>query len=106
MSLEENKTIIRRLFEAINNQDLPLLDELIAPNYLRHARQLEGLEDLKRILTITYKGFPDLRVTIKDIIAEGDKVWVRIKLTGTHTGEYHGIAPIDRSIDPPATSSQ
>jgi len=74
VSLEENKTIIRRLFEAINNQDLPLLDELIAPDYLRHSRQLEGLEDLKRALTTMYSGFPDLHVTVKDIIAEGDKV--------------------------------
>ena len=93
MSLEENKTIIRRLFEAVNNQDLSKLDELIAPDYLRHARQLEGPEDLKGALTTMYRGFPDLHVTIKDIIAEGDKVWVRIILTGTHTGEYHGIAP-------------
>lgn len=38
-------------------------------------------------------GFPDFHVTIEDIIAEGDKVWVRVKFTGTHTGEFRGLAP-------------
>jgi len=39
-----------------------------------------------------FKGFPDYHETIENIIAEGDKVWIREKVTGTHTGEYHGIA--------------
>jgi predicted ester cyclase len=37
------------------------------------------------------KAFPDLHVTIEDVIAEGDKVWVRLRETATHTGEYFGL---------------
>ena len=44
------------------------------------------------------KGFPDFHETIEDIIAEGDKVWVRFKFTGTHLGEYRGLAPTGKKI--------
>jgi len=98
MSLEENKTIVRRLFEAFNKQDLALLDELIAPDYVDHPRQLRGLESYKQHLTMFYKSFPDSHETIEDIIAEGDKVWIRVKGTGTHTGEYRGLAPTGKKI--------
>ena len=98
MSLEENKTIVRQLFEAFNKQDLALLDELIAPDYVDHPRQLRSLESYKQHLTMFYKSFPDTHETIEDIIAEGDKVWIRIKGTATHTGEYRGLAPTGKKI--------
>jgi len=93
MSLEENKAIVRRLFEAFNKHNLALLDELIAPDYVDHPRQLRGLESYKQHLTMFYKSFPDTHETIEEIIAEGDKVWIRVKGTGTHAGEYRGLAP-------------
>jgi len=98
MSLEENKTIVRRLFKAFNKQNLTLLDELIAPNYVDHPRRFQGLESYKKHLTMFYNGFPDSHETIEDIIAEGDKVWIRVKGTGTHTGEYLGLAPTGKKI--------
>jgi len=93
MSLEGNKAIIRRLFEAVNKRDPALLDELMAPDYVDHALQLRALEANKQVLTMFLKGFPDWHETIQDIIAEGDKVWVRFKSTGTHAGEFRGLAP-------------
>jgi len=91
--LEENKAIIRRLFEAVNKRDPASLDELMAPDYVDHALQLHGLEANKQVLTMFLKGFPDWHETIQGIIAEGDKVWVRFKSTGTHAGEFRGLAP-------------
>ena len=44
------------------------------------------------------KSFPDFQSTIEDMIAEGDKVWVRLKETGTNTGEYRGLAPTGKKI--------
>jgi len=93
MSLEENKAIIRSFFEAVNKRNLALLDELMAPDYVDHALQLRGLEANKQALTESYKGFADWHETIEDITAEGDKVWVRFKGTGTHTGEYQESLP-------------
>jgi predicted ester cyclase len=93
MSLEKNRAIIRRWFEAENKKDLALLDEFIAPDFFDHAHQLRGLEEYKQFITILRKGYPDFHETIEDIVAEGDKVWVRFKFTGTHTGEYQEYLP-------------
>jgi len=93
MSLEENKAIVRRLFEAFNKHDPALLDELMAPDYVDNLRQFRGLESYKQHLTMFYKSFPDTHETIEDIIAEGDKVCIHLKGTATHTGEYRGLAP-------------
>ena len=94
MLLEENKAIIRSLFEVLNNQNLALLDDLMAPDYVDHTFQRRGLEDLKQFLTKFFKSFPDWREITEDIIAEEDKVWVRAKYTATHKGEYRGYLPL------------
>ena len=97
MSLEKNKVIVRRWFEATNKQNLALLSELIAPDFYHHTTQSRG-EDFKQYLTMLFKGFPDWHVTIEDIIAEGDKVWVHFEITGTHIGEYRGLTPTGKKF--------
>jgi len=84
--------IVRKLLDAINKQDLARLDDLLVPNYKNQTLRLKSLEDLKQLLRIQYRGFPSVHREILDIIAEGDKVWARVKITGTHTVEYRGIA--------------
>jgi len=98
MSLEENKAIVRRLIEAVNTQDLSSAEDLVAPDYVDHTRQLRGREALTQFATMIFKSFSDFHVTIEDIIAEGDKVWARYKITGTHTGEYRGLAPTGKKF--------
>ena len=97
MSLEENKAIVRRFVEAYNNQNLDLFDDLLAPDYVDHTSKV-GREGLKQLMNMAFNAFPDLHETIEDIIAEGDKVWVRLTYTGTHTGEFMGIAPTGKKI--------
>ena len=94
MSLEENKAIIRSLFEVFNNQNLALLDDLMALDYVNHTLQIRGLETLKQFETMIFNTFPDWNEAIEDIITEGDKVCVRYKVTGTHTGEFRGYLPL------------
>ncbi|UCB60545.1 MAG: ester cyclase, partial [Candidatus Bathyarchaeota archaeon] len=100
MLLEENKAIVRKMIEAINSQNLTLWDELMAPDFVvhMHAQKIQGLESNKQFIKDEIKAFPDLHVTIEDIIAEGDKVWVRLKETATHTGEYRGLAPTGNKL--------
>jgi len=98
MSLEENKAIIRRLIEAVYKQNLAVLDELIAPDFVEHTLQLKDLESMKQTVIMLFKGFPDLCVTIEDIAAEGNKVWDRVKSTEKHTGEFRGIPPTGKKI--------
>ena len=98
VSLEENKAIVRKVIEAaINQQNLDLLDDLSAPDYVDHTHQLSP-ESVKHFMNMIFKAFPDWHETIEDIIAEGDKVWVHAEATGTHTGEYRGIAPTGKKI--------
>jgi predicted ester cyclase len=86
--LEKNKTIVRKGIEAMNKRDLTVLDEFMAPDYVDHTNQLRGREDVKQFYTGAFRDFPDFHRTIEDIIAEGDKLWVRFKITGTaHTGK-------------------
>jgi len=98
MLLEENKALLRSLVEAENKRNLALLVELMAPDYVDNAIQLRSREEYKQMQTIVGNAFPDFHETIEDITAEGDKVWVRFKATGTHKGEYRGIAPTDKKF--------
>jgi steroid delta-isomerase-like uncharacterized protein len=98
VSLENNKAIIRSVYEAANKHNLALMVEFTAPDYVDHTAQLRGLESFKQSETIFFKGFPDVHVTIEDMTAEGDRVWVHLKYEGTHTGEYRGIAPTGKKF--------
>ena len=100
MSYEEIKAIVRRMFECINKKDLTAMNELMAPDFVlhMHGRQKQGWEDNKQFLEDEIRAFPDLHVTIVDTIAEGDIVCVRLQETGTHNGEYKGLAPTGRKL--------
>jgi predicted ester cyclase len=95
---EENKTLVRRLYETIaKDKDLSILDEYIAENAIDHNQllpgQSQGVEGTKQAYTKVLQAFPDLQINIEDQIAEGDKVVSRLKMTGTHKGEFMGIPP-------------
>ena len=98
MSLKENKEVILRLYEADNKKDLSVLDELISPDFYDPSFNLQGPEDYKQFESAFFKGFPDWIETIEDTIAEGNKVWVRFKASGTHKGECLGLAPSGKKV--------
>ncbi len=98
ISLEKNKAIIRSLYEADNKKDLSILDNLISPDFLDPNFNLQGPEEYRQFELAFFKGFPDWIETIEDIIAEGDKVWVRFTATGTHKGEWLGLAPTGKKV--------
>jgi C-1 hydroxylase len=89
VSVEENKAILRRFIGAYNNRNLDVFDELVAPDFVDHTHNQQGREEFKKLFTMAFEGFPDWYEAIEDMIAEGDKVWVRVKATGTHTGEWN-----------------
>ena len=97
-SIEDNIAIGRKMMEIVNGQDLNLLDDLLVSDYENKQLVLKSLEDLKQILRRQYRGFPDIHRTIEGIIADDDTVWIRVKITGTHTGEYRGIAPTGKKV--------
>ena len=77
------------------------IDELVEPDALiRTPLPIEatGAELLKEVFARLLRAFPDLHVTIEDLIAEGDKVVARDTVTGTHQGEYMGLPPTGKSV--------
>lgn len=89
MSLEENKALVQRFIDAYNARNLDVFDELVAPDYMDHTHQQQGLENFRELFTLAFEGFPDWYEEIEDMIAEGDRVWVCVNATGTHSGEWN-----------------
>jgi steroid delta-isomerase-like uncharacterized protein len=104
VSAEENKAVSRRVAEEVfNGGNVDLADELYAPDYVLHdpslPEDLHGPEGIKRYAAMTLGAFPDIRVTVEDQVAEGDKVVSRWTATGTHTGDLMGIPPTGRRVE-------
>src|ERR1700719_902475 len=100
---EQNKTMVRRLCEELwNKGNLPVADELIAPTYTHHDAATpdvgRGPDGEKKRVTLYRNAFPDLRLTIEDIIAEGETVVARWSCRGTHKGDLSGIAPTGKQF--------
>ncbi len=97
MSTEENKTVVRRLFEEVWNQGkMDAVGEILATDYIFHepvGGEVRGPEDFKQFVSMYRTAYPDLQFTIEDQIAEGDKVVTHWTSTGTHKGELMGISP-------------
>jgi predicted ester cyclase len=101
MSTEQNKALIRRLFEESDNRKGELPADRFAPDYVYHfpaspePLPYQGHVHMARMF---YAAFPDLHHSIEDQIAEGDRVVTRITIRGTHQGELMGIAPTGKQI--------
>ena len=98
LSPEANAAIARRYYEEVwDHGDLDEIEALVAPSIVLND-WAPGLEGLKKVVTGTRASFPDLRYSLEDVIAAGDKVVVRFKFHGTHQGAYRGIAPTGKPI--------
>jgi steroid delta-isomerase-like uncharacterized protein len=98
---EENKAIIRRVINgAFNKGDLSVAEDGVAANYVFHGAigELRGVEGFKQVVTMMRTAFPDLHVTIEDMVGEGDKVACRFIGRGTFKGELMGISPTGKVI--------
>lgn len=101
---EANKSLVRRTYDAINRKDFDALAAVIADDVIEHD-EFPGLEQTKsgviQFFRTFHAAFSGLTMTVEDAIAEGDKVFTRVTLTGTHVGEFLGIPATGRSISVP-----
>jgi predicted ester cyclase len=108
LSLEATKALVRHYMEdGFAAGDLSIFDEMLSPTFLDHngfADQQPGLAEVKREYRLFRTAFPDLQVTIEDIIAEADRVVVRSRLHATHSGVFFGRAPTGKRIEVEAIS--
>lgn len=92
MSPEENKRIVRRLIEeGLSRHNLDLIDEYYEPAFTEHQASLKpGIAGMKESFQSLYRAFPDYSLLIEDLVANEDKVWLRMSCTGTNTGGFMG----------------
>jgi len=99
----ENKALVRRWVEEIwNKGNLSVADEIFAPDYVAYDPSTpdlgRGPEREKKATSLYRTAFPDLRLTIEDLVAEGDTVVTRWTARGTHKGELRGNAPTGKEF--------
>jgi predicted ester cyclase len=100
-----NKAAFQRFHDAANTGDIEVIskaiDEFVAPDaVIRTPLPIEatGADALKQIWAMLLRIYPDIHLTVEDLIAEGDKVVGRTTVTGTHQGEFMGVAPTGNSV--------
>jgi len=104
MSAKEIKALERRLYEEYNKGKaavLTVIDELYATDTVQHSstgQDIRGIKDYKQHVSEFSSAFPDLHFTIDDMVAEGDKVAVRLTATGTNKGVFKGIPPTNKKV--------
>jgi predicted ester cyclase len=99
---EKNKEIVRKFIEEfLNKGTVSVVDEIFSPDFHNHDF-IPGIppdrEGVKQNSAMMRSIFPDMVVTCDDVVAEGDKVAVRMTIRGTHKGEFAGIAPTGKVI--------
>lgn len=99
---EENKRIVRRIREEIEEQgNHDAIDEIFAEDVVVHTPmgEFSGREAIKEMYESDREGFADSTETIHDIVAEGDTVAIRLTERGTHEGEFMGIEPTGKEFE-------
>ncbi len=103
MSTETNKAVVRRYLERfVSAGDTSIAEELFTPDYVNHTAGggiNSGREGMARSIAALKAAFPDWRVTIESMVAEGDQVVDRFRITATHTGSVNGIPASGTRID-------
>lgn len=102
MSMEANKALIRRWYhEMWNGWSEAVADEIVVPD-VRFQGSLgvtvAGISGLREYMRRVREAFPDFHNEIEEMVADGERVAVRVTYTGTHRGEMYGIAPTGRAI--------
>jgi steroid delta-isomerase-like uncharacterized protein len=100
--VDQNKRVVRRLYdELFSKWNLAVIDELIAPDFIGHELppgMPRGPEGIRQFYAGIRAGLPDLKLTVEDMIAEGDRVVVRWRGRATHQGEFLGIPRTDKPV--------
>jgi steroid delta-isomerase-like uncharacterized protein len=91
--------VLRYYTEVLNGGDVNVLDEIAIDDYVEHhpfPGQANGRDDLKARARLLLAAFSPLSFSVEDVIADGDRVAVRWRSSGTHSGEFLGIPPTGR----------
>ena len=96
--MSQVEEILHGIYDAINTGDLTLLEKSVAPGYVEHSEGFQGVEPFKQQVAAFRAAFPDLRVTIEDVLIDGDRFASRTTVTGTNTGDLMGMPATGKQI--------
>lgn len=103
MSIDANKDLARAYFTAFLDRDAAWWQRHIAPDFVRHDPGLNftvrGPEGVARLGEVLHGGVTEMTLPIDEVVAEGDRVLVRLRFRGRHTGDLMGLPASGRSID-------
>ena len=102
MTTEESKDLIHRVFSLAGSGDLSEFETLLDDNFTYRStvgEEVHGRDAMIDFVTMFNEAFSNFRVEPQDLVAEGDTVYFTYRQTGTHTGEYWGIAPSNEEMD-------
>lgn len=101
-SVDANKQAIRRLYDETNKGNYDFLDELLAPDFTSIGgagfKDLHGPAEFKELTMTFLTSFPDLWFQVDELIGEGDDVLVSGTLSGTHKGDFYGVAATGNKV--------
>ena len=101
-SAEANAALVLESIEAFNAGDMAKLLAVAAPDIVIHYAEmpepLRGRETWQQGYELVKRAFPDLKIHVDDLVAAGDKVALRLTLSGTHQGEFQGIPATGRTV--------
>jgi predicted ester cyclase len=99
MSTDNRKALIQQFFEqVINQRNVAALDQFVSPGGVNHTVPPGMPQEADQILGLYLKAFPDLKVTVEDLMADGDMVVARVSYSGTHQGTLRGMAPTGKQF--------
>jgi steroid delta-isomerase-like uncharacterized protein len=102
---EETKEKMRRVFEeGFGQGKLEVIDEVLQSDFVCYdpnseSGEIRGADTIKGEIEYFRNAVPDLTYTVEDQIAEGDKVVTRYTVSGTHQGEFFGVAGTGKRIE-------
>ena len=102
MTIEQNKAIARRFFEAFEANDQADYKELLAPDFVAHQAGAPGplnREEFLQVASTFHAAFSEQKYLVEDQIAEGDKVAQRTTWRATHSGEFQGLSPTGKQLE-------
>jgi steroid delta-isomerase-like uncharacterized protein len=100
---QANIALMRNAFAALSRRDFTAAAEFLSPDFIINLagvpQQMRGRRTWQRNTEAFFKGFPDIQLETQDMFAADDKVAVRLRFTGTHSGEFLGNRPTGKRVD-------
>jgi predicted ester cyclase len=99
MSTQDNKALVQRFYEeVINQKNLAALDQYVSPTAVNHTVPSGLPQGPSQFLNMHLTAFPDVKATVVDLLADGDKVVALVSIHGTHRGAFRAASPTGKPI--------